>query len=436
MALSGAGFVGRVWRFLAAAMAGDARQVHRRLIVTVGLLSLVLFILTVPVPRSVASTQFASAARLVSRGTGRHQRVQARARSHATRRVLRRTRRPASPRHVPRASATPRLLLATGDASWSAPATIDPGANLLSVACPSATQCTAVDDSGREVTFNPSSPGTLISGPVAIDPFFPGGTPDAASAGILACPSTTQCTAVDINGGVGTFNPRSPGSPVSGEVTSGGNVGVACPSATQCTEVNDGTFTDTEGAGATTFDPASPGIDSAITSEIFPSEPDAPSIDCPTTSQCTATVGSRSDFMVTFNPSSPDPPIASFTGPIGRNPACPTAAQCTTVTSDQEITFNPTSPGTPAPVLIDPAASTDASQGLRSIACPFTTKCVAVDYGGRAFEGNPQTSDAWATQPIDGPNSLTDVACAADGQCVAVDVSGQRSAPASAARSI
>jgi hypothetical protein len=70
---------------------------------------------------------------------------------------------------------------------------IDTGASLAAVACRALTQCTGVDGSGREVTFNPASP----AGPkaVTIDPGF--GLSD------VVCPLATQCTAVDPQGAPG-----------------------------------------------------------------------------------------------------------------------------------------------------------------------------------------------------------------------------------------
>jgi len=88
---------------------------------------------------------------------------------------------------------------------------IDSAHNLLSVACPSETQCTAVDDGGREMTFNPASPGSPA--PDAIDGAYPTLS--------VACPSVAQCTAVDGGGGEVTFNPTSPGT-AGGSPASGG----------------------------------------------------------------------------------------------------------------------------------------------------------------------------------------------------------------------
>jgi len=49
--------------------------------------------------------------------------------------------------------------------SWSAPISLDTtgGTDLRGLACPSTGQCTTVDESGRQVTFNPTAPGTRTS---------------------------------------------------------------------------------------------------------------------------------------------------------------------------------------------------------------------------------------------------------------------------------
>ena len=197
---------------------------------------------------------------------------------------------------------------------------------LHSVACPSSRQCTAVDDAGNEVTFNPASPGSptphqiaatrcrqwrarrAASAPPSTAPGIrsrstrprraprpradrrgqhptrrrvpveqpmhrrrdrrqrghlrpdllcdPDPHPDRRQLGLngVACPSTTQCTAVDANGQQVTFNPNSPGTPTPTTIDVSDLIGVACPSAVQCTAV--------DGFGkAVTFNPTSPGTD-------------------------------------------------------------------------------------------------------------------------------------------------------------------------------
>jgi hypothetical protein len=56
----------------------------------------------------------------------------------------------------------------------------------------------------REVTFDPSSPGNPSSAPID----------GHTSLSSLACPSATQCTAVDAAGDEVTFNEQSLGKPV------------------------------------------------------------------------------------------------------------------------------------------------------------------------------------------------------------------------------
>src|SRR5450756_2089546 len=91
----------------------------------------------------------------------------------------------------------PGVAHAAATLSWSAPIAVDHQGGrqgrlliLNSIACPTASQCTAVDKAGQEVTFNPASPGSPI--PITIDS---GNHPTS-----VACPSISQCTAVDKSG--------------------------------------------------------------------------------------------------------------------------------------------------------------------------------------------------------------------------------------------
>jgi hypothetical protein len=69
------------------------------------------------------------------------------------------------------------------------PQPVDNNGRLTSVACPSSSQCTAVDDTGGEVTFGPS---LLNPVPVIIDGF--------SFLSSVACPSASFCVVVDVNG--------------------------------------------------------------------------------------------------------------------------------------------------------------------------------------------------------------------------------------------
>ena len=112
---------------------------------------------------------------------------------------------------------------AQASTSWSAPVSIDDGRALTGVTCGSPTRCIAVDKT-RAVTFDPTSPGTPIVAPVGL------------ALVSVACPAQDQCTAVELSGQEITFNPAAP------RVTTAYSgprypYGVACPSATQCTVV-------------------------------------------------------------------------------------------------------------------------------------------------------------------------------------------------------
>ena len=63
--------------------------------------------------------------------------------------------------------AGPPAVASAASLSWSAPRQLDrpsfPFTALYGLACPSVSQCTAVDAAGRQVTFNPGAPGTPMN---------------------------------------------------------------------------------------------------------------------------------------------------------------------------------------------------------------------------------------------------------------------------------
>ena len=208
----------------------------------------------------------------------------------------------------------------------AAPVILDPlGGILWSVACPSTTQCTAVNENGDELTFNTGS--TEILSRANVDPNHGG-------LKAVACPLVSQCTGVDRTGHEVTFNPTTPGTPTAVELTGverSDMWGVACPSPSQCTAV------DVDG-DEVTFNPTSPG-------NVMMVAIGAPfAVACPSTSQCTATVGSLEVAKeVTFDPTSPARPVPHRIGNLVLDAvACPSASQCTAVQDTRHIaTFNP-----------------------------------------------------------------------------------------------
>ena len=98
--------------------------------------------------------------------------------------------------------------------SWAPPRLIDHSIteNLSAVSCPTVALCVAVDKAGQEVTFDPRSGRLLAS--AAISPGAADSTVvvggDSPVFGGIACVSSRQCTAVDIDGREITFQPRAP----------------------------------------------------------------------------------------------------------------------------------------------------------------------------------------------------------------------------------
>ncbi|MDQ6804281.1 MAG: hypothetical protein M3065_04810 [Actinomycetota bacterium] len=233
---------------------------------------------------------------------------------------------------------------------------------MFGVACPSATQCTAVDNVGQQVTFNPTAPGTPT--PTTID------ATNVLNA--VACPSPTQCTAVDNGGREVTFSPTAPGTPTPTMIDNSNRLnGVACPAATQCTAA------DTVGQQIT-FNPTAPGSPTATqidNSNVLNG------VACPSATQCTAvdSVGAQ----VTFNPSASSVPAPSTmdSGHVLRGLACPSMTQCTAVEYvGQQVTFNPAAPGTPSPSRLDTAPPVDlGGLGAKAITAGGSHTCAILD---------------------------------------------------------
>ncbi len=309
------------------------------------------------------------------------------------------------------ASAIAVLMMMPGVAqaglTWSGPVGLYSGAAqtqpLSSIDCPSATQCTVVDGSGGELTFNPQSPGSPA--PATID----------HGTGLFGvdCPSESQCTAVDGHGNEVTFNPRSPGAPTVSIATDDVLESIACPTATQCTTVDNN-------GNELTFNPESPGTPTPVAiddGDLIAGTLIA--VSCPSESQCVAV--DNAGAVVSFNPQSPGRPTPATidAGNALTGVACPSTTQCTAVDSNGAVlTFSPASPGAASSTAIDRGTT------LNGITCPSTTQCTAVDSTGVALTFNPGAAGSAISIPVDGGNSLTAIICSAVQQCVAADNAG------------
>ena len=191
------------------------------------------------------------------------------------------------------------------DFSWSAATPF--GGQILAVACPSTSRCTAVGGDGiqqsKQVTFDPSSPAGAL--PTVIDPQRTGYVG-------LACPSAGQCTAVQ-GGEEVTFDPsfrraRRRGSPSTATPISRRWMPWRARRRRSATTVGDaGQVDDANGNPVVikgqeeTFNPASPGPP-APTTPIHPGQT-LTGVACLSVNECVAVGGGGQE--VTFDPSSP-----------------------------------------------------------------------------------------------------------------------------------
>lgn len=308
------------------------------------------------------------------------------------------------------------------------------GSPLNAVSCPAASQCTAVDDSGREVTFDPVSGAVNAAGTRRID---------SRSLTSVSCPSITQCTAVDDHGHEATFDPASGSVNVAGiakvdavrvpdpspSAYTTPAFSVACPSASQCTVVD---FAGNE----VTFDPVSGTVNAAGAKSVGRGQKlELNAVACPSGSQCTAADDSGRE--VTFDPITgtvnavgvrlvDTSPIdrSGFSGRFGPSLSCPAASQCITVDgAGNEMTFDPTS-GAVNAARIEPR--TAAHQYLGGVSCPPPgSQCTAVDGSGSEVTFDPASGvvNAAGIKPV-GSGILNAVACPSSARCTAVDQGG------------
>jgi hypothetical protein len=348
--------------------------------------------------------------------------------------------------------------------TWSGPlltntATSNEGA-FTGFACPSEHQCTAIDNIGQELTFDPATPGDPVPFELTGDE---GGDETGPLHGIV-CPSVHQCTATINSGTMVTFDPAAPADPAPVEVSAsvqGPNcptvtlcvspagaqatsvvafnpqalapatlhtisagfpiTGLDCPTATQCTII-DGN------GGARTFDPGAPGsparvvVDDAVGFYIYTA------LSCPSATQCTAIANQGNVArQVSFNPqalavNTATTIDAANTAPgLGYLPygalVCRSTTRCTAMAYKRLVTFDPTAPGTPMPV-------SGAFDGI-DFACASPAVCVTAGaVAGSATAFDPTASSLSAGVTVASAHDLRAVGCASITQCAAVDING------------
>jgi hypothetical protein len=277
----------------------------------------------------------------------------------------------------------------------SVPVAIDAGADLTAVSCPSTTQCTAVSHGvgvQEEVTFDPFLPQAYTKAPVMFG-------------SQISCPSVTQCTIVAGDVAEQTFNPQAPGPPQPVGLSNGGYWGgaSACPSVDSCVDV--------EGDGTVVFfDP-----NSTAAATVIHTGADLTAIACPDATRCTAVGTSLVNLDLTSDS------VASTSTAFGaREISCPAVDQCTALTEGgDEATFDPASPAD--------ASSTEIVSGIAplAIACPSTLTCTVVAQAGEEISFDTPTPQTTTTVAIDAGSDYDALACSLPTMCLAGGDEGQ-----------
>jgi len=306
------------------------------------------------------------------------------------------------------------LTFTPGTAGRPDAALIDAGAALVSVACPGADQCTAVD-AVHELTFDPRSAHVATHLRTLPGRAFP---PVAA----VACPALTLCSAPRDTSQI-TFNPRSFGHPRGRVIDHDGDgtfVTARCPSRGECVAIDD------DGA-AVTYDPQTGRI---IRRSINVEKVEAlTALACPARSQCTAT--DNDGTAITFDPltghrlasAKIDKPVG-LDAPSGDSDneldgiACRGTRLCVAVdTLGNEASFDPHSRRGGRLHAVAPGSA------LSSVACPTRGLCVLGDGSGRVWTGHAGGT-YWISTRLPGASGLTSIACVTGRECVAVDSAG------------
>ena len=293
-----------------------------------------------------------------------------------------------------------RVYVASFALVWSAPRSVDPGAQppnggLTSVSCANSTLCVAVDSKSDAVTWN----GKSWSAPHPID---------RRGLVSVSCPTSSFCAAVDGHGNVVSWNGKSWSTPQSidpdGEFTS-----VMCPSSSFCAAV------DLSG-DALTWD----GKSWSKAHSIDPSSNlGLASVSCATNSFCAA-VDNEGNAIIWDGKTWSRPESIDASSQLA-GVSCATRTFCVVVDADgNALTWDGKTWSTPR--FIDPGGSI-----LDSVSCPTSSFCLAGDDGGDVLTWSDKFSSSWVgPQAIIDENSgtLTSLACPTSSFCAAVDSSG------------
>lgn len=310
------------------------------------------------------------------------------------------------------------------------PAVVRGDVSDFALACVSASLCTAMDDSGAELSFDPNGSGVLQQ--AAVDPL--GDYSKGDNGARIACPAVDRCVLATWNDSDAiTFAPLSPGRPVPVPIDDGASISaVACPAAAECVGLASTQLPDTLKFSVAALVDSRSQTHAGGTALLSGA---ARGIACPTRTQCTAVATAtpecggcsrgRSTVDMTFNPYKP-PRRYPFGAPgvkidkdAGSGLACPGARECIVVDrGGREVTFDPLRPRARS-VHVESAAA------LTSVACASAKQCTAVGKKGIEVTFVPGTGALITSRRIDGTRRLTAVACPTARQCSAVDRRGR-----------
>jgi hypothetical protein len=335
----------------------------------------------------------------------------------------------------------------TYNGSWSAPVPLPLGGSgtaLVSVGCPAAGACVAVDGLGRSSVLAGGKWSAAIS-------FDASGYPDA-----ISCASTTFCVAVDATGSAFVFNGTAWSGATALNSTGTGLAAVSCPTTSFCVAVGgreEWTYDKGAWAAPTSIDAAGDGLTSVScasasycmavdgsgyggndftvvwTSNVMiynGSSWTAPvaidskgtgltSVSCPIAGFCAVLDGAGKALVYENAAWSTPTTVNSYTGRFA-SVSCVSASFCAAVSYTDESTFKA--------AAWSAAADVDPGEGdLMAVSCPTTTFCAAItdlNYAS-TYNGKSWSRLSLADAPGD---RLQSVSCVSSTFCVAVDAEG------------
>ena len=257
------------------------------------------------------------------------------------------------------------------------------GLQIESLWCATSTLCVAIDFQSA-VSFNPTKVASKLT-PTRLE------TVTGEGLVSVRCPSRSECVAIDSFGGAMTFNPVTH-KVLKRRISVDGNerlTALACPSVSQCTALDDNgteyTFQPQTGQrlGSSQID-AAVGLDAP--SGASDNELDA--ISCPTTKLCAAadTLGN----IVTFGPQPGGASGAYQTVSVQADPngslsaiSCKPSGVCAATDRSGNAIGGSAMSNSWQPQAVD------TGHVLNSVACPTLSQCIAADSSGSAFRLYP-----------------------------------------------